>query len=1593
MKPPTLPLGEELRLSTLQRYDILDTVPEQAFEDLTALALHICGAPVALVSLVDRHRQWFKSKLGVSFDETARNISFCGHAILQPDLFIVPDATKDERFADNPLVTGESQVRFYAGAPLISPDGQAIGTLCIMDHVPRELTARQQDALRMLARQVMSQLELRRQTRELAEQEARLHIMTENARVGLIIIDRERRYLYASDAYAEIVGSSVSAIVGKRVPDILAPIYEDYIRPRMDQAFAGERVSFEIYRPHSSGERFYAATYEPRKVGSEVLFVVGVITDITARKLAEVALADSQARLDFALQTSRIGAWEINLEDHTTHRTLLHDQIFGYTSLLPDWTYQSFLGHVLPEDRPAVDESFRQATAKQTDWSFECRIRRTDGEVRWIWAAGGHKNSNGGKLARLAGVVQDITERKQTEEALRQSQLSLRDAEERWQFAVLAADMGVWDWNMETNVVYHSDRWCTMLGYEPGEITDQLGEWSHRMHPQDLELTMFRLREHIEGRVALYQSEHRMRTKDGTYRWIQDRGKVMARDATGRPLRMVGTHSDITPKKNAEEAAQRLVAIVESSDDAIIGKDLTGTILTWNNGAEKVFGYSASEMVGKSILFLIPEERKAEEDYILGQIKIGQSVQHFETQRRTKTGALIDVSVTASPIRDMLGRIIGASKVARDISARKRVEARVAWMASFPENNPSSVLELELQTGVFHYLNPATLAQFPTLQAEGLNHPLVAGLPALKSELALKQTLQRELFVGDRCYSQMLTYAVASDRVRAYSSDITARKQAEHALQIQQEHSQALLLLSRKLEHVENYTEILHAARAAIESILGFHRIWFYQLTADQQYLKLIFADDGQNEPAETGIGTLLTIKGDGMLEEIAACSDIVVVADARTDPRTNKEIVNQLGNRTIVNVPVWLAGKKIGAIGTGTFGEEGIRPISSSEQEFLSSLASHVAAVIDRVTASEARLKAELELRASEERLRTVTNTAQVGLVIVDQSHCYRYANPAYARILHLPTPDIVGQRVADVLPAIYSGQIAPRLARAFAGERVEYELTVPANSLTSPRHYAVIYEPGTDQADRVVVVVIVDISERKQAEISLRESQERFREIAENIQEVFWMTDPAKNQMLYISPAYEEIWGRTCQSLFDSPWTWLEAIHPDDRPRVLLAAQTKQMQGDYDETYRIQRPDGAERWIHDRAFPIRDTAGKVIRVVGTALDITAQRNLELQFRQAQKMEAIGQLAGGVAHDFNNILAAIMMQTEMTILAEDLPEEARDGLREIRTSSERAANLTRQLLLFSRKQVMHTSELDLNEAVSSLFKMLQRIIGEHLSLHYNFHSGTLFVRADAGMLDQVVMNLVVNARDAMPNGGCITIETSLKHLSNIAAADIPELSPGTYACLQVSDTGCGIAPENLTRIFEPFFTTKGPGKGTGLGLATVFGIVKQHGGTILVESKVGQGTTFKILLPVAETKPETINRSAVKPLPRGGSETILLVEDDSSVRVLSRILLERSGYKVLEAADGNQALKLGQQHQESIRLLLTDIVMPGGLSGRELADQLQARNPKLKVILTSGYSADMAGRELTLQAGQKFIQKPAPPHHLLEAIRQSLDQ
>ncbi|MBK9989843.1 MAG: PAS domain S-box protein [Verrucomicrobia bacterium] len=420
-------------------------------------------------------------------------------------------------------------------------------------------------------------------------------------------------------------------------------------------------------------------------------------------------------------------------------------------------------------------------------------------------------------------------------------------------------------------------------------------------------------------------------------------------------------------------------------------------------------------------------------------------------------------------------------------------------------------------------------------------------------------------------------------------------------------------------------------------------------------------------------------------------------------------------------------------------------------------------------------------------------------------------------------------------------------------------------------------------------------------------------------------------------------------------------------------------------------RRKDGTLYHEHETITPLTDAAGRITHFIAIKQDITEQLALEEQLRQSQKMDAIGQLAGGVAHDFNNLLTVIQGNASIARMSDATDGERLAALDDIGSATARAATLTRQLLAFSRRQEIQPRTLDLNEAVTGITRMLQRLIGEDVQLLLRLHSRPVFVRADPGMIDQVLMNLAVNARDAMPSGGELTIATCLVQPGGERHHRHPEMLPTTQACLRVVDTGCGIPPEVISRIFEPFFTTKGPGKGTGLGLATVFGIVRQHGGFIDVTSEPGAGTTFEVLLPLDESNSTNEAMGVSRDTPTANGETILVVEDEDAVRRLTVRMLETHGYLVLDAPDGPTALQIAAAHPE-IDLLLTDMIMPGGLDGQQVANRIRENRPGLPVVFMSGYTPDRIRRDQNCESNCTHLEKPFTAGELFCCVSASLD-
>jgi PAS domain S-box-containing protein len=653
--------------------------------------------------------------------------------------------------------------------------------------------------------------------------------------------------------------------------------------------------------------------------------------------------------------------------------------------------------------------------------------------------------------------------------------------------------------------------------------------------------------------------------------------------------------------------------------------------------------------------------------------------------------------------------------------------------------------------------------------------------------------------------------------------------------------------------------------------------------------------------------------------------------------------------------------------------------------------------------------------LQESEERERLLFEEAGIGMAVCHLDGRIERVNAALGEFLGYPASELTTLRYQDVmhpddvpLDARESERLSAGKIRSFTSERRyrRRDGAVVWGALT----VALLRDASGAPIRRIAQVQ--DITERRRAEEALtaarealQESEARYRHIVANApgmvyQYVFPPDSPGRYS--FVSEGARTMFGVAPEDALRDPAALLDLIHPEDRPHFSELAQlAKENAGAFRWEGRVQQQSGEIRYIQVVARDQRKADGTVLSD-GLVVDVTEPRLAEQrlhesqeQLRHTQKMEAVGRLAGGVAHDFNNLITII--RASAGFLLEDTSEAdpRRDDVRQIAAAAERAAALTRQLLTFSRRQAVTTQPLDLNEIVANLRPMLARVIGENISFSVSLHDRPAIVMGDVGQLEQALVNLAINACDAMPDGGRLGMEVSIVALDPDAALGSASYgdaaTPGRYARLSVWDNGTGMAHEVCARAFEPFFTTKAPGRGTGLGLSMVYGVAKQAGGHVHVESALGEGTVFELFLPLHEGPAATATVTTDARREADGTETILLVEDEPGLRALARRILERQGYSVLASANGREALEAAAAHAEPLHLVLTDVVMPE-LNGRAMVERLRAERPALAVVYMSGYTDDDVVLRGALEPEASYIQKPFAPAELLRVVRETLD-
>ncbi|QJW93321.1 PAS domain S-box protein [Frigoriglobus tundricola] len=1486
----------------------------------------------------------------------------------------------------------------------------------------------------------------------------------------IAVKDAAGRYTVCNRALVAYAGATAEAeLLGRTALDLF-PADEARVYQEEDaRVLARGETIYEHERVVRAGAGWRAVSKVPvMDPAGAVVGLVAIDRNVQQRKEREQALAESQERLKHALMAARMGVWEWDLRTDAIHWSPECLTIYGVDK--PGRSIEDFLALVHPDDRDRVMALAHSALENRTGFSAEFRIVRPDGTVRWISDLARGTYAADGRPVRMIGTVQDVTDRRAAEEALR---------EERDRLARLAVSVpGVLHCfrlgpDGAASFPYASPGIATIYGLRPEVLAADAASALEMLHPEDRERVLALIAESART-LTPWKEAYRL-CRPGGEIWVEVQSAPV-REPDGGTL-WYGILSDITGRKR-DEAVLRfqnalLTSQTEASPDGVLVVSSDGRVLSHNHRFFAVWGMPEDAAAPGHDALVLAQARSRAADPEAFSARVAAIYADPDIHSRDEV-ALADgrtLERYSSPIRGAAGEVLGRVWFFRDITDRKRAEAE----------RDRQGRELQL---IFDAV-PALIFY------KDLDHRLVR----VNQELVRLSGLPRARIEGRTDAELGSPHA---DQYYRDEDEVVATGRPKRGL----------------LEPIATATGVrwlrtdkfpLRDEGGRTVGVIGFAQDVTDRMRAESEQQKLIalvqhskdfigLADlDGRITFLNAGARRMIGLGED---EDVSGLHFTAYV------PPEWQDFFHETALRTVRETGLWEGEMQWRHMRTG-------RLIDVARTIFLipdpAGGPSSFATVTRDITA---RKRAEQTLRDRERMLGIVTGSARVGLAVVNARYEYLFANEAYADLFGLAVTDVVGRRTPDLLATSWD-RVRPQLDRALAGERVSFELAWPtAPGAPGPRWFRAMYEPRGADTGPTVVFVIMEITEQKRAEAAIRESEERYRRLVDVLPTALFIH--TRDEIVFCNPAFVQLMGASgpAELLGRDPYG---VPHPDFREfvRTRVAAMLESGEATTGVEMRVVRLDGRSVPVQTAATPVtgshppavlvalsdlteRERSADLLRAVlasvndpiltidergtvqsanpatertfgypeaeliggsvkklmpdqysigsdrynadylrtgvakvigigreatgrrkdgttfpleltvtefrldgerhftGVVRDITARKRLEAQFQQAQKMEAIGRLAGGVAHDFNNLLTVINGYTDFMLLELPVGDPRRDAVATVRDAGERAARLTQQLLAFSRKAIVEPKVLDLNELVTTSAKLLGRLIGEDVSLVVVADPALARIKADPGQLEQVLMNLAVNARDAMPTGGRLLIQTRDVAVGPDARAGGSGPEPGRYAQLTVTDSGTGMTDEVKSKIFEPFFTTKEPGKGTGLGLAVVHGVVEQCGGHITVTSAVGAGTTFNLLFPVV-AEASGPGASGITWAAARGTETVLLVEDDAPVRAIARTALETQGYKVLDAASGGAAIRLAEGHSGTIHLLVTDVVMPE-MGGRKVAEAVRARRPGTRVLYISGYTDDAVVQHGIVEGTDAFLQKPFTPLGLARKVRAVLD-
>lgn len=1149
-----------------------------------------------------------------------------------------------------------------------------------------------------------------------------------------------------------------------------------------------------------------------------------------------------------------------------------------------------------------------------------------------------------------------------------------------------------------------SETFPKMFGYKREEVETRSG-WQGMVYEPDLPLMREHFRKVTEGKFDV--SEFRISTQSGQLRWLRDSAKPVWDDAAGRVVKIYGAAQDTTEQKKTEDTIRRGEARFKELADLlpqpVFEMDVSRKISFANRACLEVFGLGGEEYYrNRSPIDFV--DKKDREKVVLGIERVyrGESMEPARYTAVDKNGESFPVLVSASAILHD-AEVVGLRGILIDLTELNAAnEALIASENRYRFLFESSADEFFMmdENGTFLQVNEAGCEKLGYRREEIIGQsvekilaPEIVG----KTEKRTSQVLRDDEAIfesvhlkkdGTRIPVEVRSKAVMFEGRKVLLSsarDLTERKKAEEAIEQRNGQLKTLSNASVKINAVLNVSEILRTlvlsaidlvgATAGTVGLLEGGSLVFreYHRMGDITPIDIRFAP-GQGTP-----GYVVTTKRSR------------VSNDSKHDPLVVRELHSRFGIYNLIDVPI--VSRKGDVLGVfAIHNSKDRRNFTEGDVEMLEGLAASAAVALENARLLTDKTKAEAAIRESEEKFRNLVESSLVGVYII-QNGRFAYLNPAMERILgyeeqELASLDAVDATVAPEDREWVAGNIRKRLSGE--AESIKYDFSVLTKA-GERRRLEVLGSRTTYHGLPAVIGTAEDITERKLSDEMLRRSEERYRNLFEESLDTIYLTTPS-GKILDINPAGVRMFGFGSRSeMLEMQSVESLYVNREDRKKSRAELERKGMIRDME--LQMKRKDGTPIVVQDSSTVVRDPEGKIIAYRGIFRDVTETKKLEEQLLQSQKLESLGQLTSGIAHDFNNVLGGIIGFSELALSKTEKGNPVNSYLTRIYGLADRAAKITKQLLAFARRQILMPRDLDLNELVADILELLRRILGEQIEIEFTRDENLATITADPSQVEQVLLNLAVNAGDAMQSGGTLSIETKNVKLDEFYCRTHTDVKPGEYVQLAVSDTGVGIPPDVIEKIFEPFFTTKDIGKGTGLGLSVVHGIIRQHGGTVNVYSEAGHGTTFEVYFPAVDRP--AADPAAGKAGPKTaqkGDETVLVVEDNPELREFMKLLLTEYGYTVLTASDGEEGIGVFGKHSGEIALVISDVVMPR-MNGKELKDSLEKKSPGQKFLFISGYTDSAVHRGFVFDSRNDFLHKPFTASEFSDKVRAILDR